>query len=144
MENRRNASYDQLLKDIQGNNTFNVVRLILQYSLKIIGRVAATSLPALILLLRFHDWWNASEYSKAKDTLPIPPPPHPVTLNPAGVDIPKNWNCPICKRQRINPAALNGIVYCYTCIYSQIRETNRCPVSLKSTSVDSLRKIYES
>ena len=53
--------------------------------------------------------------------------------------------CPLCKKQRLNPAALNsGFVFCYTCIHSYVSKAQQCPITKRPTSLDAIRKIYTS
>ena len=47
----------------------------MRYTFIRVGAYMSTCLPAVIILSRFHEWWSSSEHSKAKDLLPIPPPP---------------------------------------------------------------------
>ncbi|KAJ3304696.1 hypothetical protein HDV03_002381 [Kappamyces sp. JEL0829] len=63
-------------------------------------------------------------------------------MNPAGLKIPRNGHCPICTEPLANPAMLNGVVYCYSCIFSSVQEFSKCPVTLLPASPDSIRKIY--
>ncbi|KAJ3323345.1 ubiquitin-protein ligase peroxin 12 [Boothiomyces sp. JEL0866] len=109
--------------------------LILKYvSLKLFNYFSFV-LPSGIFMFRFLEWWQTS--NPKKQVLPIPPPPR---ITNEEMELGK---CRICKRSFVNPAMLNSIVYCYTCIHAYVEEHSKCPLTKgKAVSTD-IRKIYD-
>jgi hypothetical protein len=135
--------YKIFTESIQNQDSITKALRIGSFVLQRLGSAISSSLPALILFLRFQEWWSTTDYSKSKDELPIPPPPDTVSPHHEGLAIPSDGACPICKHQIVNSTMLMGVVYCYSCIFSYVQERQRCPVTLQIAHPDMLRKIYE-
>ncbi|KAJ3364072.1 ubiquitin-protein ligase peroxin 12 [Kappamyces sp. JEL0680] len=138
----KQQEYTALVQSLRAFEGTESVRKLLYFLFRRLGSALATGLPILIALFRWNEWWSSTDYAKKKDVLPIPPPPAHLPMNPAGLKIPRNGHCPICNEPLANPAMLNGVVYCYSCIFSSVQEFSKCPVTLLPASPDSIRKIY--
>ena len=102
--------------------------------------------PLLILAFKVAQWWY-SESGNAGPAKQVPPPPQPPDVTNGEISLPANRRiCPICEDVRSNAAVLSssGFVFCYPCIHSYVSEQARCPVTSLPSSVDQIRKIYES
>ena len=52
--------------------------------------------------------------------------------------------CALCRRARVNPAALpSGFVFCYPCAYRFVEAHGRCPVTRLPCGTTSLRRVFE-
>lgn len=73
-----------------------------------------------------------------------PPPPQPATPVSAGFKLPESPSvCPLCLRQRSNPAAApSGYVFCYPCLHQYVESLHRCPITHLPCSIDQIRKLY--
>lgn len=50
--------------------------------------------------------------------------------------------CPICKKELANATALpTGWVFCYKCVYKEVEEKGKCPVTLLPLGTWTLRKV---
>jgi peroxin-12 len=94
--------------------------------------------------------WIYSEEGTAKMRsvaidVPIPPPPVPPQFSGSALAVTADPRlCPLCRRQRTNPAiSISGYVFCYPCIYHYVEEEGECPLTKIKCDVDSISKIYE-
>eukprot|EP00039_Didymoeca_costata_P027060 m.17318 g.17318 ORF g.17318 m.17318 type:complete len:331 (+) comp5983_c0_seq1:320-1312(+) len=112
-----------------------------------IGKGLAFSVPILLFVLSFMQWWYANDNTgKIKDVI-IPPPPKPGTVSKTGVSLPSdNRICPLCRNLRENPTVLaaSGFVFCYECIHKHVNDHERCPVTHARASIDMLISIHNS
>lgn len=84
----------------------------------------------------------------AGDDIAIPQPPvwGVDVVAPPGTKPPQPGMCPVCER-RINNAAVlvvSGVVGCYACLQQYTAEHGLCPVTKRKTTVEFVRRIYES
>ncbi|KAG8996813.1 ubiquitin-protein ligase peroxin 12 [Tulasnella sp. JGI-2019a] len=113
-------------------------------------------LPTAIFFIKFLQWWySPSSPARALNLSPagppIPPPkllpPHPLgILGKKGDDEHEEkagyGACPICKNLLANATALpTGWVFCYKCIYKELEERGKCPVTLLRLGTWTLRKV---
>ncbi|ANB12376.1 ubiquitin-protein ligase peroxin 12 [Sugiyamaella lignohabitans] len=95
------------------------------------------ALPTSMFLLKFLEWWNASDFARqlSKKTRGngtedenLPVPDYPQARTGSGL-------CPLCSQPLTNPTAIEtGTVFCYLCIYRHLESGNaqtggRCPVT---------------
>jgi peroxin-12 len=115
-------------------------------------------LPLSIFFVKFLEWWYspsspARSISSSSGAFgdgganagpPVPPPrvlpPHPLGLK---VDPTKYGSCPICGKEEMEnaTAAPSGYVFCYKCIYTEVSEKGKCPVTLLPVKIWELRKV---
>ncbi|PRP82606.1 hypothetical protein PROFUN_04911 [Planoprotostelium fungivorum] len=107
-------------------------------------------LPITIFLFKFLEWWYTESRLRGGDSLPLPPPPQPPKIARKGLDVPTDKSlCPLCKEKRTNTTdreksiSIGGILFCYPCLYSHVRDHHDCPVTLKKMEIDQIRKIYD-
>lgn len=84
----------------------------------------------------------------AAEDLATPPPPvwgADVAAAP-GVEVPQPGVCPVCGRTVANAAVcvVSGVVGCYPCLQNYARDHGACPLTARKTTVESIRRIYES
>ena len=102
-------------------------------------------LPVSVFLFRFHEWWYSDENEAmqgSRKEFVVPPPPKrhaPVKAMPKDPRV-----CPICEKQRTNPAAgPSGYCCCYPCLFKYVKEHRKCPITGVECDVQQLVKIYE-
>ncbi|KAG8847049.1 ubiquitin-protein ligase peroxin 12 [Tulasnella sp. 330] len=118
-------------------------------------------LPTAIFFIKFLQWWYSPSSPARALTLspagpPIPPPkmmpPHPLGIlgknHQEGEDQKKMSDgggfgiCPLCKNALVNATALpTGWMFCYKCIYKELEEKGKCPVTLLPLGTWTLRKV---
>ena len=98
---------------------------------------------------KFLEWFYSEEGESkirhsARDA-PIPPPPLPPQFAGGAIALTVDPSvCPICRRQRSNPAmTVTGYVFCYPCIYAHIADHGTCPITGMQCDVGSIAKIYD-
>ncbi|KAF9623254.1 hypothetical protein IFM89_000743 [Coptis chinensis] len=88
---------------------------------------------------------SAEERMSAPTVYPPPPPPPPPKVAEAGIPLhPDGTICPLCSQKRVNPSvvAVSGFVFCYPCIFRYVSQYKRCPVTLMSTTVEQIRRLF--
>ncbi len=144
------AKYRQeLLKSLSGSGTLLRIRRGLL-------RLSWTTLDYshVLLLLgiagyKFLEWTYSEEGSsklrQAGIDAPIPPPPLPPQFLSSAIAIPTDPRlCPICRKERSNPAmSISGYVFCYPCLYRYVEEKSECPISRMRCNTQNITKIYD-
>lgn len=103
-------------------------------------------LPLAVFFFKFLEWWYTdSNKTGLTNEEPLPPPPEPPKLAPAGLQLPADRSlCPVCNKARVNPAMLpSGFVFCYTCIHPYVQEHGMCPVTKMPASVERIRRVFD-
>ncbi|KAM7139769.1 peroxisome assembly protein 12 [Macrochelys suwanniensis] len=118
---------------------------------KALGGVAlslSTSLSVGMFFLQFLDWWYSSENQetiKSLTALPTPPPPVHLDHGTGSSLLPKlKTVCPLCHKIRANDTVLStsGFVFCYRCVYTFVKNHQRCPITGYATELQHLVKLY--
>ncbi|KAJ1983464.1 ubiquitin-protein ligase peroxin 12 [Dimargaris verticillata] len=102
-------------------------------------------LPMSVFFFRFLEWWYSSDFYKASQNIPIPPPPPSLAPHPNGIAVPKEPQlCPLCQQPRTNPAILpdSGYACCYPCLHQYVSDHQLCPITRVPATVDAIRKLY--
>lgn len=110
----------------------------------------STSLSMGVFFLQFLEWWYSSENQSAvKSLTSLPAPPPPLHLQEEEEEehsrgLPPHRKCPLCRRPPTNTTVLStsGFVFCYRCIYMQVKANHCCPVTGYPTELQHLVKIY--
>ena len=114
--------------------------------------LAQMLLLVIMLGFRYLEWRSSARSSSASGLEAegvagtVPPPPMDDQLSlPPGATLPPHGECPVCKREIVNPAvnSATGIVCCFPCLQQFIREHGRCPVTNNPTVLQSIRRLFE-
>eukprot|EP01061_Rhynchopus_euleeides_P018737 TRINITY_DN30942_c0_g1_i1.p1 TRINITY_DN30942_c0_g1~~TRINITY_DN30942_c0_g1_i1.p1 ORF type:complete len:344 (+),score=89.33 TRINITY_DN30942_c0_g1_i1:396-1427(+) len=107
-----------------------------------------------IVCFRVMEWWNSTEAARQEGggggggdalgdqpSVRVPPPAPPAEVQ--GLD--GAAQCPLCRHSVTNPTlnASTGLVYCYPCIHQHVEHYSEDPVTHTLTTLDHLRRIYE-
>jgi len=94
-------------------------------------------------LLQFLDnWYNKSDVKKMAVFESIPPPPPPFSQEMRS----SKGCCPLCRKRLGNGktlAPISGLLFCYLCIVSYIREHSKCPVTKLPLQEKDLVRIFD-
>ncbi|KIZ01135.1 Peroxisome assembly protein 12 [Monoraphidium neglectum] len=112
------------------------------------ARFAVADHTSSALILAILEWWYASAEDRlaAGKAIPPPPAPPPPAPHPDGVGLPEDpATCPLCRRARVNPAALavSGYVFCYPCVFGWVAQRRCCPVTRQPATLDHVRRLFE-
>jgi peroxin-12 len=111
-----------------------------------VAEYAQVGLMGAVFLFKFLEWWHSPQNRLAPSAplcVPPPPPPAPPAATTA-VALPANkTHCPLCRRERSNPATTTtGYVFCYPCIFQYVTDRGRCPVTHHAQTDSDVRKVY--
>lgn len=112
------------------------------------------SLWGTVYVLQFLQWWYQREHLLQPGRprkAPPPPPrrfPYPDSTTSTGqrlVVLPEDATiCPLCHRQRQNPAmSCGGYAFCYTCLVPHVREFGHCPITGQRMRLEEIRRIRD-
>lgn len=112
------------------------------------------SLWGTVYVLQFLQWWYQREHllqPGRPKAAPPPPPrrfPYPDSTTSTGqrlVVLPEDATiCPLCHRQRQNPAmSCGGYAFCYTCLVPHVREFGHCPITGQRMRLEEIRRIRD-
>lgn len=114
------------------------------------------ALMAVIIGLRFLEWWNTdggrgAVSAQLRQQLPMPGPPVPDPSRterqvPHALPVPTDGSCPLCQKPVTNLACniATGVVFCYPCLHSYVTDKGCCPTRPDvRTTVQHIRRLYE-
>lgn len=125
-----------------------------------------------LLAFKLMEWYYSPDTARTREQrhmqhlVPVPPPPPPsvapevrprlsrsaIRLTcvywqgcPGAVPAPRDHTmCPLCRQERVNPAATtSGIVCCYRCLAQHVQRHGMCPVTGVPCRLEHVRKLYE-
>ncbi|KAG8960148.1 ubiquitin-protein ligase peroxin 12 [Tulasnella sp. 419] len=130
------------------------LRRLLASSPKLLLDSLKVLLPLSIFFIKFLEWWyhpsSPARSLAAANTPRGPPIPPPKMLKPhsrgiLGIGHESNLRygeCPICRKGVVNATALpSGWVFCYKCVFTEVEEKGKCPVTLLPMKTWQLRKV---
>eukprot|EP01065_Artemidia_motanka_P006581 TRINITY_DN13223_c0_g1_i1.p2 TRINITY_DN13223_c0_g1~~TRINITY_DN13223_c0_g1_i1.p2 ORF type:complete len:360 (+),score=111.43 TRINITY_DN13223_c0_g1_i1:62-1141(+) len=101
----------------------------------------------LVVVFKLLEWWHSTESLRQQleegAGRPIPAPPEPEkAVDLTGL---RESQCPQCRQRTTNPTlnAASGHVYCYPCVHQYVEAHGKDPVTQIRSSLDHLRRIYE-
>ncbi|CAM6052070.1 unnamed protein product [Sphagnum compactum] len=144
IEERRNREFHRL----RGPPFAQALQRVMLRTAYTVLDYAQTGLIASVFLFKMVEWWyqSAEQRVTAPSIYPPPPPPPQPKVAEGGIQLPADRRlCPICMRQRTNPAliAVSGFVFCYPCIFNYVTQYKRCPVTLSRASTSQIRRLFQ-
>ena len=114
------------------------------FFLQFLGKRSVCTLLRLSIIPNSADWWYNTEEGAGSaprsNTAPPPPPSLPAELVPG--------RCPVCGRglreaeAGATLAPVSGLVFCYACLVTRVRQAGKCPVTGAPLKEDQLVRIF--
>jgi len=97
-----------------------------------------------VFAFKFLEWWHRTEASLPSRRRAVPPAPPLAVPHAQGVALPPDTrDCPLCRRPRVNEAALpSGYMFCYACAFNFVTAQRRCPVTRQPCQPHSVRRVF--
>ncbi|KAA8499810.1 Peroxisome biogenesis protein 12 [Porphyridium purpureum] len=120
----QNSSGDERAPQGVGAKTLSVLDKAIS-SLKI-------ALIVGVFVYKFGEYYYAEQKRQSAETSTVPGPPRALapSSSASARALPSSSDtCPLCLKQRSNPAACgaSGYVFCYECLFQAIQQTGKCP-----------------
>ena len=155
MDAKLRASQELLAQSAANTGLIATLRRLLLSSPRYLLDSLKVLLPMSIFFVKVLEWWYSpssparsilahSSHSRSSASNPPIPPPRLLAPHPRGLPVSstKYGMCPICTGPIENATALpSGYVFCYRCVYKEVEEKGRCPVTLTPARVWQLRKV---